>query len=359
MASTVSGFHPDWASSPGATIAGLLQERSVSHQQFAQLLDRPLAEVDDLLQGRMTITIGMARQLHAVLGASVEFWVTRDLQYRAAAKRLQDQGHEWLRDLPVGDMVRFGWVSPPPRPEDELDACLEFFDMPSIAAWREAYLDLPALAALRTSESFESRPAAVAAWLRQAERVGREAACDKWNRAKFVESLKSVRSLTREKNPSRFVPELQAICARSGVAVVMVKAPNGCRASGAATFLTPSKALIALSARHLSDDHLWFTFFHEAGHLVLHEGAGAFIDDENVQSGDAAEAEANDFAERILIPPPFADELTSLRVSAKAVIRFARRAGVSPGVVVGQLQHAGRIGYETLNALKRRYEWDL
>lgn len=352
-----SDFQPDWASPPGATIAELLEAQSVSHEQFAKLLDRSLADVNDLLEGRATITIGLARRLHAVLGASVEFWVTRDVQYRADAKRLHDQEDEWLQDLPVGDMVRFGWISPPPRPEDELDACLAFFDVPSVAVWQETYLDLPAFAALRTSRSFESRPAAIGAWLRQAERVGRDLECERWDKDAFARRLEEVRPLTRDKDPASFIPKLQAICAKAGVAVAVIRAPSGCRASGAAKFLTSEKALIVLSARHLSDDHLWFTFFHEAGHLVLHEGAGAFIDDDDVQLENAAETEANEFAERILFPPPYADELKSLPGSAKAVIRFARRVGVSPGIVVGQLQHAGRIGYDTLNSLKRWFEW--
>ena len=40
--------------------------------------------------------------------------------------------------------------------------------------------------------------------------------------------------------------------------------------SGATRWLTPEKALIQLSLRHKSDDQLWFTFFHETGHVLLH-----------------------------------------------------------------------------------------
>ena len=37
---------------------------------------------------------------------------------------------------------------------------------------------------------------------------------------------------------------------------------------------------------------------------------------------------------------------------------MARAAGVAPGIVVGQLQFAGLIGYDQLNTLKRRYRWN-
>ena len=38
-------------------------------------------------------------------------------------------------------------------------------------------------------------------------------------------------------------------------------------------------------------------------------------------------------------------------------VRFARRIGISPGIVVGQLQHMGKLNYRQMNGLKRRYTW--
>jgi hypothetical protein len=34
--------------------------------------------------------------------------------------------------------------------------------------------------------------------------------------------------------------------------------------------LSPGKALIQLSLRYKTNDHLWFSLFHEAGHVLLH-----------------------------------------------------------------------------------------
>jgi Zn-dependent peptidase ImmA (M78 family) len=69
------------------------------------------------------------------------------------------------------------------------------------------------------------------------------------------------------------------------------------------------------------------------------------------------EDEANAFAANILIPPEHEEELLSLRVNGIAVMRFARRIGISPGIVVGQLQHRGIIARNQLTKLKRRYAW--
>src|SRR5439155_7434606 len=102
--------------------------------------------------------------------------------------------------------------------------------------------------------------------------------CGLWDPHKFREELQGIRALTRVEDPRQFVPELVKRCAACGVAVVVLRAPKGCRASGAARFLTPARPMILLSGRHLTDDHFWFTFYHEAGHLVLHGHKFVFVD---------------------------------------------------------------------------------
>jgi HTH-type transcriptional regulator/antitoxin HigA len=350
-------FRPNWSSAPGDTIADLLRERHLSLIDFARRIGQTPDAVTGLLEGRATITIGIARKLEEVLGASVEFWMSRDFQYRRDVSRLHQIDEEWLAELPVGDMIKFGWLRPSPRPAEEMTACLRFFGVPNVSAWRRAYADLQAMVAFRTSRSFESRLAAVAAWLRQGEIVGEAINCRQWNAKRFEESLLQIRPLTRQKDPERFMPDLQEHCASSGVAVAVVRAPNGCRASGATRFVSENRALLLLSFRYRSDDQFWFTFFHEAGHLVLHGGKGFFL--EGMEGpGSTEEQEANEFAERILIPIEFRKQALNLPLNHREVLRFARRLGISPGILVGQLQHYGRIGQDQLNGLKRRFTWD-
>jgi hypothetical protein len=41
----------------------------------------------------------------------------------------------------------------------------------------------------------------------------------------------------------------------------------------------------------------------------------------------------------------------------RAIVRFAKRVGIAPGIIVGQLQHYDRIPRNYFNGLKRRYQW--
>src|SRR5207249_2328219 len=164
---------------------------------------------------------------------------------------------------------------------------------------------------------------ALAAWLRQGELQAQAVACDPWDEAKFRAVLPTLRRLTRQKDPARFIPELVASCAACGVAVVVLKAPTGCRASGATRFISSEKALLLLSFRYLSDDHFWFTFFHEAGHLLLHNRDALVLEGVDMTSIEK-ENEADDFAARLLIPDDFRAAMLSLPLNGIQVIRFAK-----------------------------------
>lgn len=355
-------FLPNWLSPPGDTIADIMTAQGMSRAEFARRMSTPEDVAEGLTTGATLIDGSLAECLHHVLGPSADFWMRRESQYRADAIRLaaQDQlmtDREWVQHLPVRDMVKFGWIEPSNGFSDRLNACLRFFDVPNVASWHERYRETLSAVAFRTSLAYSSHMGAVSAWLHWAELRSREIDYATWNAVKFQNNLSLMRTLTRRKEPSVFLPALTKMCAECGVALVVAPAPTGCRASGATRFLTPQKALIVLSFRYRSDDQFWFTFFHEAGHLILHGADALFLEDGSDVTADE-EAEANEFAARTLLPMALMPALLQLRPQAREIIRFAVKAGVSPGVIVGQLQYLGRIGRDRLNSLKRRYRWD-
>ena len=260
----------------------------------------------------------------------------------------------WLNEIPVKDIERWGWLRPLANSAAAAAACLQFFGVPSVGAWREVYGDALA-AAYRTSPTYKSEPGAVAAWMRHGEIAASSIECGLWDPERFQRELSALRELTRVKDPAEFLPELVRRCAACGGAVVVLRTPKLCRASGVVRFLSPTRPMILLSFRYLSDDQFWFTFFHEAGHLLLHGDRCIFLEGDDTLTTE--EDEANAFAANILMPPEYQAEMLRLPLDGRAVMRFARKVGVSPGVVVGQLQHHGRFRRNQLNNLKRRYTW--
>jgi HTH-type transcriptional regulator/antitoxin HigA len=198
------------------------------------------------------------------------------------------------------------------------------------------------------------KPGAVAAWLRLGEIAAREVDCAPFDAKILRSSLPQLRAFTSEP-PEVFAPKVQAICAACGVAVVFVEEVEGARASGVMRWLAPDKALIQLSFRYRTDDHLWFTFFHEIGHVLMHGKSELWIEDGGSSGNDPKEAEADRFSRDLLLPPTVVPDLRTLK-SKSAVDTFAQHIGISPGIVVGRLQHDGLWPPANGNSLKRRID---
>ena len=359
MTETATAFRPDWVSHPGETIADLLEEKGWSQAELAQRMSFTRKHVNELIGGRTALTAEAALKLEATLGGDAGFWLAREAQYREALVRsevetaLQEYA-AWLKELPMKDMIRFGWIQKLSTAGAQVAECLRFFGVATVEAWRAKH-EAP-LVAFRAAQKLAKSTGSIAAWLRQGERQADSLKCGPYQEAGFRNCLTEVRRLTCEPNPAVFVPKLVAHCSAHGVAIVFVPAPAGCPVFGATRWMAHDRAIIQLSLRYQWNDHLWFTVFHEAGHIVRHRKNLLFL-----EGGDSIDAqkeeEADQFARDYLIPAEKASLLPSLPRSAAAVRMFAASIGIAPGIVVGRMQKEGLLPWSHLNGLKVRYRW--
>lgn len=358
-------FAPMWAVPPGRTIADLMNTRGVATSSLANLVDMSERQLAGLLSGKNQLTAGVAARLEEALGAPASFWMRREEHYRKQLAELnegvdadKEEYKSWLKSLPLKEMQSLGWVDAANDKQEKLRSCLDFFGVPNLDAWYRNYVDVKAAAAFRTTDAYLEHAPATAAWLRQGELQAESIECREWNPKRFESQLAKMRSLTEITEPSEFLPKLRAMCAEAGVAVVTVKAPKGCRASGATFFASPNKAVLLLSFRYLTDDQFWFSFFHEAGHLVLHWDSDLLILETSDGPNSPREEEANQFAMDLLIPPELQTRLPVASKTLIGITRLARDAGVSYGIVLGQMQFRGLVRPDRFNRLKTHYKWE-
>ena len=94
MAEEATAFEPDWLSSPGDTIADVLEERSWSQAEFAQRIGYTTQHVNQLIRGKATVSENTALHLERVLGGTARFWLRREAEYQEAfARRVVQFGH--------------------------------------------------------------------------------------------------------------------------------------------------------------------------------------------------------------------------------------------------------------------------
>ena len=354
MGDVMNTYRPDVVSLPGETLEELLEDREMTQAELAERTGRPKKTINDIIQGKQAITPETALQFERVLGTPASFWLERERHYREWLARQQDEEQlakqvGWLQDIPLKAMVKRGWVDSADEPIEQLRAALRFFGIASPSQWAFAE------AVFRKAPAHQSDQAAVTAWLRKGELEAQEITCVPYNAQRFRGTLDTARVLTRA-SFAAVRDELPRLCATAGVAVVIVpELPNTC-VCGATRWLSPTKALIQLSLRYRTDDQFWFTFFHEAAHILKHGKRETFIDEEG-GAGDEREAEANRFAADFLIPP---EDMQRFKRYAKPpfigkemVERFAEELGIAPGIVVGRLQHDGMLERHKLNGLKQ------
>lgn len=359
MTNTIQPFSPDWVSPPGDTISDLIEERDWTQAQLAERLGYTTKHVSQLITGKASISEQTAVKLERVLGSSIAFWLSREAQYRAQLTKIEEEDRlkdyiGWLEQLPVTDLMRQGFI-----PKQRLIAkhkpsvvedLLRFFGVASPSEWEACYRGM-AYDFRRTREN-QSNIGSISAWIRQGESIAEQLECPKYNRSKFEKAVEQFRSLT-VLDAQEFMPLVEQLCREAGVAFVLVPSIPGAHVSGMARWLNPHKALIQLSLYGKHNDLFWFTLFHEAAHILLHEKKNIFLDewDSEPYVESSQEEAADRWARDRLIPPEYESELPYLR-DKKTITRFAKAIGIHPAIVVGRLQHDGLISPSQFNTLK-------
>ena len=355
----VNEYRPDYAVSPGEVLEFELDMRGMKQQELAKRTGLTPKHIGAIVNAKSSITAETAIKLERAIGMPAQYWMNLETQYqevlaRAAEEKKLMRELDWLKRIPVAAMVRMGWVEKDKHPKAQLVKVLRFFGIAGVDQWDDMWPNLAV--AYRQHDHHEIFPEAVSAWLRRGEIEAGGIACAPFDKARFRQALDEIRGLTSA-SPDVFVPKMQTLCAAAGVAVVFVPSLPKAAVSGATRWLTSNKALIQLSLRYKTDDHLWFTFFHEAGHILLHGKKELFLEGMNGLDPDK-ENEANAFSENELIPRKVLHAFAQGNGLSKARIKkFAEELRIAPGIVVGQLQHKQLLPRSHCNELKQRFQW--
>ena len=364
MVTEVTQYRPDYAVPPGWVLEEEIEARGISQAELARRCGRSAKLISEIIAGKAPIEPETAIQFDRVLGGGPDIWLRMESNYRLRLARQAEaetatQFRAWSKTFPTKELVARNLIVKPSSTADTVTKLLSFFGVASVDAWQIKYGS--ANVAYRHSPSFESDDAALATWLRLGEIDAEATKGPDYNEATFKQALRGIRSLTQTAT-IQTLTQARSLCSESGVVLSVVKPLPKTALSGAAWWLSPRKGVIQLSARHMSDDHLWFSLFHEAAHLLLHSKKDVFIDVAN-DKGDKpritdADAEADAWAADFLVPLRDWDQFVAQETfTESAVLQFAERQEIAPGVIVGRLQHEGHLAWNQLNGLKVRLQW--
>ncbi len=295
---------------PGGLLATHLAAREMSQAECARRCGRSAKLISEIISGKAPIQPETALQLERVLGLRSSVWLGIESDYRLLLARRADAEQAeaergWLASFPLGELIERGMLEQRDSVAETIDELLAFFGVASAAAWRDWYGSIRI--STRKAPDVDADGFALTTWLRLGEVDANDIVCGDYDGVAFRKALARICAVARRPDTGTW-KLARELCQVAGVALVEVEPLAGAPTTGAARWLTPRKGLIQLAGEHKEDDRLWFTFFHEAAHLLLHSKKLVFVDLDGSSGhrdggeADEIEAQADEWAAGFLSP---------------------------------------------------------
>lgn len=345
----------------------LIKERlevySISQKELAIRLNVCEKHISELLNNKVMLTMDMAMALEKVIGINYEVLMGYEIKYRGFLEKEKELEKLKSKDLDeicqkyqIDFMRKKKWLDLPERASksEKVYELLKFFGVKNVENIIPVYSSRVYEYSFK-EDGYQLEPLLV--WIRKCELDARKQNVAEYNQENFQKAILEIKSLIKKDDVGIF-NEIKEICNNNGVYFVMEEAIPNSRVRGAFTWIGENP-LIQISLRYCSNDHFWFAFFHEIGHLMLHSKKGKnFIDciekDENKQK----EVEADNYSRNIILEDDiYWKFVNENNFTKEKIIKFSKDNGIHPGIVVGRLQHDGKLGWNMLDELKQRYIW--
>ena len=332
---------------PGDVIKELLKERGWTQADLSKKFCRPLPTINHIIKGKKSITPEMAISLGAAFGTGPERWMKLESEYRLSLAKTNPENIEKRARLydyaPIKDMEKRRWIPCATSPEEQEKILCQFYEINSLeeepqisVATRKSTREIPLTASQK-------------AWCFRAKQLAKAIQVSPFEKSKLNEASLRLRELAAYPEEARHVSKTLA---EYGIRYLIIEPLPGDKIDGATLWLDEKSPVIVMSLRYDRIDAFWFTLLHEFYHVV-HEDAS--IDDDLCGEGQVpsivkvkVERKADLEASKRLVP---LENLNSfiMRVSPlyskKRIVQFAHTVEIHPGIIVGQLQHRGEIGY--------------
>jgi HTH-type transcriptional regulator/antitoxin HigA len=300
------------------------------------------AKVSEILSGKRSLTMQMARALHANLGIPADVL----LQQPGAELPSALEGIDWQR-FPLAEMAKRGWI---PRRRNLKQHAEEIMRELIRRAGGEHVL--PAALYRKNDQARANAkmdPYALRAWCWEVLARANTTPLPTAYKPGTVDRkfLRKVAKLSWSEEGPRLAQEFLA---KHGIHLIRVEHLPRTHLDGAALQLADGTPVIGLTLRYDRLDNFWFCLLHELAHIGRHmDGTHeAFIDDLSLRDvqgvpRDPKEDEADEWAEKALIPDAaWQTSRVKEHPSPLAVVELAQRLGIHPAIVAGRVRHETR-----------------
>lgn len=352
--SKVKGF-VEYVIAPGETILELLEVHGMTQLDLANKTGINKKTINEIIKGKAPITTATALKLEYVFNIPASFWNNLESEYRESIERKKDydslvDDEVYLENIPYAEMARRNWVEPTRDVKEKIINLRKFFSVASLSFDTELKSRLAFRKSNNDNFSFES----LLCWIRYGEIQSSKDVYPKYNEEKLSNSVSEIRDLVSKPFLS-VLDEIKSILTDCGISLVYEPHLPNTYVNGVAYKMTSDKAIIMISDRGKKDDILWFTLFHEIGHLLKHSKKEIFVDQDKDEKNDI-ELEADEYSRNVLINDKIFNDFVKSKsyLYERGIKAFAKKNNISAGIVVGRLQKEKYIGWNEYNNLITR-----
>jgi len=325
---------------PGEFLKDELEARGWSQTELAEVMDRPVRLINEIVAGKKSITPETAVQLGDALGTGPELWLNLESQYQLSKVPRTDKDvarrAQLYAEFQVREMTKRGWI----RNTDNLDELeqelVTYFGIKSLTD------DIRFCHAPKKTQSDRVPSKLQLAWLFRARDVASTITpSGTYSTGKLEVTLSGLKDLRQRPEDVRKVAALLSQC---GIRFVVVEPIPRAKIDGACFWITNDEPVVAMSLRLDRIDNFWFVLRHELEHVLRGHGKeNGYILETDLEgvSSDVYEQVANEAAAEFCVPQQalstFVTQLGT-HISNERLLAFARELEVHPGLVAGQVQ---------------------
>lgn len=334
-------FEPDWSVHPGAVLRDLLETRRIRQSELAERTGLSAKHVNQIVNEVVGISGDVALLLELALDVPVTFWTRLEADHQAYLSKEKAKGQfddltAWAAGFDLPTLIRHGITDRADGPAERVEKILKFFGVANREAFDRTWLQ-PRVS-FRRSQSFTVAEQNTALWLRLVDRCAERISVEPLSATALRKVARMVPAMTNLSVADGFTAA-QAALAEAGVVLTFIREVPGTRLCGATWWLGADRPVIGLTERHRKPDTFWFNLIHEIGHILLHPKRTTFLNlDDEKATGVAAEQEANEFAESILLPESARAQIARARTRSDLLL-LAAKLGIGVTIVAGQHGH--------------------
>lgn len=315
-----------------------LDARNWSQRDLAFILGIEEAALNKIVRGKTGVSFEMSKALAKAFDVDPDFFANLQKAFDFGQAKEPDPSVEWRASLqkvyPVREMIKRGWIN-----ADNLEIQLQRFFRVSDGE------PLPHIAhAAKRTEAASDATALQYAWLCRVLQIADHLPTRVYSERALRDCIPKLRALMSEPEEVRHVPRILMEC---GVKYAVVEGLPGAKIDGVCTWVK-GRPVVGMTLRFDRIDNFWFVLRHELEHVLRKHGQNgpAIIDSEICERANddlvsAQEKVANEAAAEFCVPSAEMASFIARKepfFSERDVVGFARRVGVHPGIVVGQIQ---------------------